>query len=236
MDGAVFSEFESPPPRRVGREVERVFESIIDEITSGALPPGTKLNGHELALRFGCSRGPVREAFRRLEERKLVHCTPNAGARVVEHTPQEVIEAYEIREALEGMAARLAARHMSDAELAELRQCFEAEVARGRSGGFRSDFHMQIVHGCHNGRLMRQLNEEYYAVFRMWHLSFTWLQRGGDNTWVDHRRILEAIELRDDESAELLMRRHIKRLRVQSIENLGRLGLGDTIDEVRRRE
>ena len=219
----------------MGREVERVFDSIINEITSGTLSPGTKLNGPELAKRFGCSRGPVREAFRRLEERKLIHCTPNAGARVVEHTAQEVIEAYEIREALEGMAARLAARHMTETEVKELREGFEAEVARGRSGGYQNDFHMQIVRGSHNGRLTRQLNEEYYAVFRMWHLSFSWLQRGGDNTWVDHRRILEAIELRDDESAELLMRRHIRRLRIQSIENLGRLGLGDAIDAVRRR-
>jgi DNA-binding GntR family transcriptional regulator len=219
----------------MGREVERIFENIINDITSGALPPGTKLNGPELARRFGCSRGPVREAFRRLEERKLIQCTPNAGARVVEHTPQEVIEAYEIREALEGLAARLAAQHMSDAELLELRQSFEAEVARGRSGGFRNDFHMQIVRGSHNERLMRLLNEEYYAVFRMWHLSFPWLQRGGDNTWVDHRRILEAIELHDDESAELLMRRHIRRLRIQSIENLRRSGLADSIDPVRRR-
>ena len=235
MDGVAFAEFDGPTPRRMGREVERVFDSIINEITSGSLSPGTKLNGPELAKRFGCSRGPVREAFRRLEERKLIHCTPNAGARVVEHTPQEVIEAYEIREALEGLAARLAARHMSDAEVTELREGFEAEVARGRSGGYHNDFHMQIVRGSHNGRLARQLNEEYYAVFRMWHLSFSWLQRGGDNTWVDHRRILEAIELRDDESAELLMRRHIRRLRIQSIENLGRLGLGDTIDAVRRR-
>jgi len=226
---------EASLPRRVGREVERVFEAIVEEIASGIISPGSKLNGTELARRFGCSRGPLREAFRRLEERKLVHCTPNAGARVVSHSPQEVIETYEVREALEGMAAGLAARHMTDEEIKALRVAYEAEVGRGHSGDYHNDFHVHIVRGSHNTRLARKLNEDHYAMFRMWRMNFPWLQRGGDRTWVDHRRILEAIELRDEESAELLMRRHIRRLREQSIENLCRLGLGDSIDHKRRR-
>lgn len=234
MNGAPHADVDLPSPRREGREVERIFDTIIEEIISGLITPGTKLNGPDLARRFGCSRGPVREAFRRLEERQLVQCTPNAGARVVLHTPQEVIETYEVREALEGLAARLAARHMTDEERRDLRAAYDAELAGNRPKDFRQDFHMIIVRGSHNDRLKRQVALGNYSNFHMWHMLFPWLQRGGESTRSDHRRILEAIELRDEESAELLMRRHIRRLRLQSIENLREIGLGQTLDENRR--
>jgi DNA-binding GntR family transcriptional regulator len=222
--------------RRDGRAVERVFDTLLEEILSGAVAPASKLNGPDLALRFGCSRGPVREALRRLEERQLVRCTPNAGAHVVSHTPQQVIEAYEAREALEGMAARLAARHMTADERAAMRAAFEAEKARGDTREYHKDFHVHIVHGSHNSRLVQGLSEDLFRVFRMWRANFPWLQWGGEDTWVDHRRILEAIELGDEDSAEMLMRRHIRRLRLDSIAGLRHMGLEHTIDAGRRGE
>src|SRR3954470_18739562 len=126
------------PVRRTGLEVQRVYDSLLDEIVSGTMRPGSKISEPDVARRFGVSRGPLREAIRRLEERQLVRCTPNSGARVIVHTPEEVIEAYEIREALEGMAARLAAVNMTDAERLELRQAFDAEKTRGKSGGYQA--------------------------------------------------------------------------------------------------
>lgn len=211
------------PPRgkaRAGVNVQRLFDVMVGDIVGGALAPGAKLNEPQLARRLGVSRGPLREAIRRLEERQLVACTPNAGARVIEHTPAQILEAYEIREALEGLAARLAARNMSDAERVDLRHTFEQEAARGTSESYRGDFHMTIVRGAHNERLSRILNQDYYTLFKLWRSNCRWLRFGGEETWSDHRRILEAIEHGDGECAEILMRRHIARLHRQSAERL----------------
>lgn len=215
----------SAAPRRDGLEVQRVYEHIVDGITNGVFAPGAKLNEPELARTLGVSRGPLREAIRRLEERQLVRCIPNFGARVVTHTPREILHAYEIREALEGLAARLAATNMSDEELVDLRTSYQLEVSAARSRGFRSDFHMTIVRGSHNARLAQMLDEDYYRLFKLWRNNCSWLRYGGDASWKDHGRILDAIEDRDAELAEILMRRHIARLRIQSGEALVGLGV-----------
>ncbi|MDQ8729137.1 GntR family transcriptional regulator [Bradyrhizobium sp. LHD-71] len=208
------------PLRRGGVEVKRIYAAIFEEIVSGELPPGAKLSEPDLAKRFGISRGPLREAIRRLEERQLVSCTPNAGARVVIHSTEEIIETFIIRESLEGMAARLAAINMTADERIQLRKVFEEERERGRSAGYDRDFHMHIVHGSHNSRLRRIINRDYYQLLRLWYSRASWLCHGTEDSWREHQRILEAIEHRDAECAEILMRRHISRLREASIDNL----------------
>jgi DNA-binding GntR family transcriptional regulator len=225
IDAPLLATRREPPTRRAGGEVQRVFERVIDDITSGVLPPGAKLSEPDLARSLGVSRGPLREAIRRLEERQLVRCTPNLGARVAAHTPREVLAAYEVREALEGLAARLAAQNMTDDERAELRVVYEQEVSAARSRDYRSDFHMHIVRGSHNEGLARMLGEDHYHLHKLWRIRCRWLQVGGDASWNDHRRILEAIEFRDAECAEILMRRHVARLRLQSLEAIARQGI-----------
>src|SRR5690606_23211863 len=128
---------------------------IVELIVSGKLPPGAKLNEPDLAVSFGVSRGPLREAIRRLEERQLVRCTPNAGARVVEHSPEEIVQTFELREALEGVAARFAAERMTDQEIAELRTIFEEEVSSRRSVSWSRNFHLCIVQGSRNLQISR---------------------------------------------------------------------------------
>ena len=108
---------------------DRVFASLQDAIVRGDIPAGSRLGETELALRFGTSRGPLREALRRLESRHLVERTPHVGVRIatLEHTA--LIEIYYVREALEGMAARLAATHMSSDEVAGLKVLLAAHEA-----------------------------------------------------------------------------------------------------------
>jgi DNA-binding GntR family transcriptional regulator len=209
--------------RRTGQEVQRVYDALIEEIVSGELSPGTKISEPDVARRFGISRGPLREAIRRLEERQLVQCTPNAGARVVVHTTEDIIEAYELREALECLAARLAAQKMTDDEIAELRETYQDEVVHGRSAGYLRNFHYKIVVGSRNRRIARILNEDFFRLLHLWRRNCAWLAYGTEQTWRDHARILDAIEHRDPETAELLMRRHLSRLREESLENLKKL-------------
>ncbi len=99
---------------------DQVVERLQDDIVLGVLPPGTKLGEAELAARYGVSRGPLREAIRRLESRKLLERIPHVGTRVATLKLEDLIEIYRVREALEGMAARQAAENMSQAEIAGL--------------------------------------------------------------------------------------------------------------------
>lgn len=208
------------PTRREGEQVQRLFDAIIDKLLTGELVPGQKLSEPELARYYGVSRGPVREAIRRLEERDLVQRSPNAGARIVTHSPKEILDTHVIRASLESLAARLAAENMTNEEIVGLRHAFEEEVARGHTVAYTHDFHMTIVRGTHNSRLIRLVNVDYFRLFKIWRRHYKWMQFGGSASWEDHRRVLEAIEHRDGECAELLMRRHIMRLRAESEQRL----------------
>jgi DNA-binding GntR family transcriptional regulator len=221
-DAIIIARATLKPVRRTGLEVQRVYDSLLDEIVSGTMRPGSKISEPDVARRFGVSRGPLREAIRRLEERQLVHCTPNAGARVVVHTPEDIMEAYQLREALESMAARLAATNMTDRQIAELREIFEEEKTRGRSAGYPRDFHMHIVLGSGNRRIARVINEDFYRLLRLWRRNYDWLCYGTEHSWRDHGRILDAIEHRDSEASEMLMRRHLSWLRAASLRSLER--------------
>src|ERR1700736_964147 len=97
-----------------GEEAERtlaqqLFRQISDAIISGDLPAGAKLSEPILARHYGVSRGPLREALNRLQERRLVTRSPHVGARVATLSAQVLEETFVVREALEGMAARQAA-------------------------------------------------------------------------------------------------------------------------------
>ena len=97
------------------------FERIQAAIVKGEIAPGTRISEQYLSTTFGIGRGPLREAIRRLEGRRLVVRIPHAGVRVVSLDYAELIELYHVREALEGMACRLAAQNMTEDEIAALR-------------------------------------------------------------------------------------------------------------------
>src|SRR6186997_1353821 len=114
-----------------GPLAESIFERLLAQIYNGQLAAGTELKEAQLAEDYGVSRGPVREAIRRLQGFQLVTREPYQRARVVELTPDLVRQLFEVRMALEGMACNLAAQRMSDAELKEMGD--ELEAARARA-------------------------------------------------------------------------------------------------------
>ena len=134
---------------------EHVFRLIQAAIVKGEIAPGSKISEPELARTYGISRGPLREAIHRLEGQKLLVRVPHVGARVVSLSHAELIELYEIRESLEGMACRLAAERMSEAEIDDLRrvlstherdEAFQAGVGYYQQEG-DFDFHYRIIQG-----------------------------------------------------------------------------------------
>jgi DNA-binding GntR family transcriptional regulator len=108
-------EFRSP-----GSLVEEAVRVITDRIVRGELPPGTRLVEERLAQDFGISRPPIRESFRVLEREGLVTISPRRGVRVRRFTPEEVRDIYLCRAVLRGLAARLAAQHITPAQLDQL--------------------------------------------------------------------------------------------------------------------
>jgi len=201
---------------------DQVLETLITRIVEGDMPAGSKFSEQDLADTLHVSRAPLREAIRRLEGLNLVKHIPHVGARVVELTHNELIEIYEIREALEGMAAGLAAKNMNEGEINYLGKLLDVhEQGIEQSGGneyFQKqgdfDFHYCIIHGSKNKRLIKQLCGELYHLIRMYrHRSSSSLSRRPGKALAEHRNIVAAIEERDSEFAEMLMRRHIKSAR-----------------------
>lgn len=198
---------------------ERIFEALQNAIVTGDIKPGEKLREPELARRFGTSRGPLRDALRRLEARRLVTNRPNSGARVVSLSPAQLVELYQVREALEGMTARLAATNMTGEEIGELSDLLdrhEDEVRRKDGAEYFQqegdlDFHFRVAEGCRNELLRSSLCEDHYHLMRLYRHKFSSRHGRPRNALAEHRMILEAIRDRDGELAEMLMRRHIRK-------------------------
>ena len=196
---------------------EHVFKRIQAAIVRGDIAPGSKISEPELARSYGVSRGPLREAIHRLEGQRLLVRVPHVGARVVSLSHAELIELYEIRESLEGMACRLAAERMSLEEINELRgvlQTHEQDAAFQAGVGYYQqegdfDFHYRIIQGSGNSTLTQMLCGELYQLVRMYRIQFSATPNRPHQAFAEHHRILDAIADRDGELAELLMRRHI---------------------------
>jgi DNA-binding GntR family transcriptional regulator len=217
-----------PAPARAGNCAEgavtisdRVFARFRKAIVEGEIPPGSKISEPELAREYGVSRGPLREAIGRLEACNLVVRKPNVGARVVSLSVRDLLELYDVREAMESTAARLAAERMSDAEVADLRALLEqqrqqTEVQEGMAYFQREgdlDFHYRIVQGSKNARLIGLLCNDLYHLVRMYRYQFGMASPRARPAFVEHEHIVNAIAGRDPQLAELLMRRHIRAAR-----------------------
>lgn len=206
-----------PPPQQ-GTLADLATHRLAQSIVTGELAQGQKLNEAELAERFGMGRGPLREALRHLEGMRLVKRTPNAGARVVVLDRKTLSDLYAVREALEGMACRIAATQMTDDEIAQLIALLdrhEAQIAQQGGKVYAQsegdlDFHYQIARGSRNQMLMDLLGSEQYQLLRMCRYRTSRNAERTQPALNQHRQIVDALANRDGELAELLMRRHIQ--------------------------
>jgi DNA-binding GntR family transcriptional regulator len=197
---------------------DQATHRLAHSIVTGELAQGQKLNEAELAERFGMGRGPLREALRHLEGMRLVKRIPNAGARVVVLDRKTLSDLYGVREALEGMACRLAAAQMSDDEIAQLAALLDRHEEQIKKQGGKVyaqsegdlDFHFQIARGSRNQMLMDMLGSEQYQLLRMCRYRTSRNAQRTKPALNQHRQIVDALKQRDGELAELLMRRHIQ--------------------------
>jgi len=190
------------------------YSLILDAIEAGHCKPGDRLVEADLALQLGVSRTPVREALQRLETQGML--TRDGRSLIVaalDHT--QLSELYIVRSELEGLAARLAARHATDEEARVLRRM--ATEDRALAGGdprllsrANKRFHKQIHLASHNRFLVQQLDLVHRAMALM---SNTSLAAEGRDTaaLAEHDQIVAAIEARDPEAACAALKLHLSR-------------------------
>lgn len=201
---------------------ENLTEQLVDLIVKGHFAAGSKISEPELARRFGVSRGPLREAMMRVEALGLIERVPHVGARVIALSRARLVEIYAVREALEGMAVRLACRHITEEELDALQQLLNThqahiEEVEGASyfhqqGDF--DFHYRLIQASRNHTLIGLLCDELYHLLRMYRHQSQRTYSRPQQALTEHFHLLAALRERDEELAELLMRRHIMRSRL----------------------
>jgi DNA-binding GntR family transcriptional regulator len=194
---------------------ERVHQYLRQEILANRLPPGTELGEVALAESLGVSRGPVREALGRLATEGLVTVRPRRGAVVSSLSKNEFLEAYQVREALEMLAIRLAVPRMTP-ELLERAERLVGEMqkcaARDDVDGFfeaNAAFHETFVDASGNSRLKetyRQLVEQM-GRYRRRSLALRGSLR---RSIAEHRTILRAVATGDAERAAHLLSEHIR--------------------------
>jgi DNA-binding GntR family transcriptional regulator len=191
----------------------RVERAVAQWIFRGELTAGEKLTEQDVAERLGVSRGPVRDAFRALEDVGLLRIEQNRGAYVRKINFEEAIEIHDIYSALEELAARSAARQLSVAQIEELKELVESMDAAAeaedldRYYALNLSFHQCLVQGSGNRRLLsiytRLLNELH--LFR----RFGLMQRGEMRlSNREHHQIFEKIAAGDPEGAAEAMRSH----------------------------
>jgi DNA-binding GntR family transcriptional regulator len=195
-------EFQSPASL-----VEEAVRVITDRIVRGDLPPGTRLVEERLAADFGISRPPIRESFRVLEREGLVTISPRRGVWVRRFTPEEVRDIYLCRAVLRGLAARLAAQHMTAHMLQELELALavmERSAASGDVAQYQHDvsqFNALVVQFSDNLPLQELLRT---LTLRARVLSFTALSfpERLQASLALHQAMLEAFRRGDSEAAE----------------------------------
>lgn len=205
---------------------DKVFEQLQHAIVNGHMQAGSKISEPELSKYYQVSRSTLREALNRLEKCQLIERKANIGSRVVSCTIEGLLELYITREALEGMACRQAAIHMTDAEINDMQNMLDKHatdkalqdgVAYYQEQG-DVDFHYKIILGSHNQQLINLICDQLYHLVRMYRCQFGMNSPRASRAFSEHSQILQAISDRDGELAELLMRRHIAASR-KNIEN-----------------
>lgn len=189
-----------------------IYHRLLDAIYQGNLPPGSVVNELALAQEFGISRGPVREAVRRLQGIQLITRQPYGKSRVISLSTESAIELFELRMALEGMACNLATRRMSDSDIDQLLRELENHHPKADSAPKVFDFHERIVRACGNTRIINALCSDLYHLLRIYrqHSTSVVIERKED-AYEEHWQILQAMKARNAALAESLMRSHIGR-------------------------
>ncbi|MFJ3669256.1 GntR family transcriptional regulator [Streptomyces sp. NPDC090106] len=205
-----------PRLERPGPLRERVYEALLELITTRALEPGQHLVESELATHLGVSRQPIREALQRLNTEGWVDLRPAQGAFVHEPTDAEADQLLTVRGMLEAEAARLAALNASEGDVRDLDvihalglQAVAADDVDA-AVALNARFHAKIMELAGNA-VLAELSAQVDRRVR-WYYTPVARQRGAQS-WTEHRALIDAILAHDEQRATRLMREHTEHTR-----------------------
>ncbi len=192
----------------------RLRDEIENEILTGRLPPGTRLDEVPLAARFGVSRTPIREALMQLSAAGLIEIRPRRGAIVTEIGPERLVEMFAVMAELESMAGRLAARRHTEADATAL--CTTLDACRAAAGAGETDvyyyenerFHQTIYAASYNGFLIEQCTGLHRRLKPYRRLQLRVGNRMATSL-AEHEAVVTAILARDSQAAADALRDHI---------------------------
>lgn len=204
--------------RVMSKQTDAAYQYIKQRILEGSYKPAQKLNESELSEAIGVSRNTVKKALLSLQQENLVQIEDNKGASVKSYTLEEVKNYLEIREVLEGLVARKAAGNISDEELNELEQilarmylCIQENRLDDYSAS-NMEFHKVIYSTSKNDEAVEMITIIRTQLIR-YHFRTILVPGRTQESYKDHKKILEALKARDGKLAEEAVRNHIANVR-----------------------
>jgi DNA-binding GntR family transcriptional regulator len=191
-----------------------VVEQIQQMIIEGALAPGTRLNERLLCEKLGVSRTPLREALKILAALGLVKLLPNRGAAVVQLTPQDIAETFEVISRLESMAGELACARITDAEIEEIRalhaEMLACHVRRELPAYYRANQGIHdLINRAARNEVLRQIYTTVNSRVKALRYSSNLDRERWDSAVREHATMIEALEARDGKRLAAILERHV---------------------------
>lgn len=193
----------------------KVYDHIREDILNGIYKEHEELKEATLGEKLGVSRTPVREALRQLELEGLVEIIPNKGARVTGITKKDIDDIYQIRYLLEGLSARWATEHVTEAQIEKMEETLYLTEFHANKGNFAqvyeldSQFHELMYEASGSKMLNHILSDFHMYVTRIRKTSLATDNRSKNST-EEHRAILEAIKERNADKAEECAHNHVR--------------------------
>ncbi|HTN63526.1 MAG TPA: GntR family transcriptional regulator [Devosia sp.] len=195
----------------IGTRGRSAYREILDAIRKGVYKSGDRLREEEVAQRLGVSRTPVREAFGRLVEKGLLQPAPGRGLEIASLDMGEVFELYAVRGELEGLVARFAAQHATDAEISNFRRLneqFAAARSADEAAQLNRQFHARLYDAARNRYLRTAVDDLHETVALLPVTTFTHETRLAAAVH-EHEQVIAAIAARDPETAASAAKAHI---------------------------
>lgn len=202
---------------------EKVYQEIKNSILMGKYKGDNELNEITLSEELNVSRTPVREALKRLEKDSLIRITPHKGAMVIEPTLNDILEISNIREVVEGLAARMAAKHVSaedidvlQAEFPDFEQALtEENYIKAYNAGVK--LHDFVIEKARSNRV-RDIISNLKAQIELVTFKNAEIPGRYEAAFHEHKAIVNALREHDEEAAEKAMRAHIKNVMISLID------------------
>jgi DNA-binding GntR family transcriptional regulator len=197
---------------------KRAYDSLKDAILTFRLKPGQSLVENDLARQLNISKTPVRDALLKLEKEGFVNKVPYTGTYVAEINPQMVMDIFEIRAVLEGLAARLATPLITDEQIAEMQQSIyqhhtaAAENNIQQAAVLNKNFHDWIIH-CASNPWLRQILDNLDDHLQRYRTLSNFQTGRLDKSVEEHQHVLDAFRSKDADAAEKFLRDHILSVR-----------------------